>query len=86
MENKELILGVDPGLNFTGWGIVESLSNKEKHISHGVIKTKKTLCLGERLNTIFKGLDKIIDEFNPKEISVEKIFSIIRFHIKVRKG
>ena len=41
LENKELILGVDPGLNFIGWGIVESLSNKEKHISHGVIKNKK---------------------------------------------
>ena len=42
MENNYLILGIDPGLNFTGWGIVESLSNKENHISHGVIKTTKT--------------------------------------------
>ena len=45
MKNKKLILGVDPGLNFTGWGIVESLSNSEKYISHGVIETKKKMNL-----------------------------------------
>ena len=75
MENNYLILGIDPGLNFTGWGIVESLSNKENHISHGVIKTTKTFSLGERLNTIYENLNKIIDKYDPKEISVEKIFS-----------
>ena len=75
MENNYLILGIDPGLNFTGWGIVESLSNKENHISHGVIKTTKTFSLGERLNTIYENLNEIIDKYNPKEISVEKIFS-----------
>ena len=75
MENNYLILGIDPGLNFTGWGIVESLSNKENHISHGVIKTTKTFSLGERLNIIYENLNEIIDKYNPKEISVEKIFS-----------
>ena len=75
MENNYLILGIDPGLNFTGWGIVESLSNKENHISHGVIKTTKTFSLGERLNTIYENLNEIIDKYDPKEISVEKIFS-----------
>ena len=75
MENNYLILGIDPGLNFTGWGIVESLSNKENHISHGVIKTTKTLSLGERLNAIYENLNEIIDKYDPKEISVEKIFS-----------
>ena len=75
MENNYLILGVDPGLNFTGWGIIESFSNKENHISHGVIKTTKTLSLGERLNAIYENLNEIIDKYDPKEISVEKIFS-----------
>ena len=75
MENNYLILGIDPGLNFTGWGIVESLSNKENHISHGVIKTTKTLSLGERLNAIYENLNEIIDKYDPKEISVEKIVS-----------
>ena len=62
MENNRLILGIDPGLNFTGWGIVESLSNKENHVSHGVIKTTKTSSLGERLNTIYENLNKSISE------------------------
>ena len=75
LKNKKLILGVDPGLNFTGWGMVESLSNSEKYISHGVIETKKRNGLGQRLNKIYEGLEKIVDKYSPNHISIEKIFS-----------
>ena len=64
MENNRLILGIDPGLNFTGWGIVESLSNKENHVSHGVIKTTKISSLGERLNTIYENLNDHLSNYN----------------------
>ena len=73
--NNKLILGIDPGLNFTGWGLIKSCINKEEYISHGVIKTKNVLTLGVRLNKIFDNLNKIIEEYLPEEISVEKIFS-----------
>ena len=72
---KNIILGIDPGLNTTGWGIIESLSNKEIYLSHGTIKTSAKNNLGIRLNLIFNSLLNIIDKFKPKEIAVEKIFS-----------
>ena len=46
MKNKNYILGIDPGLNNTGWGIVESINNREIYISHGVIKTESKNILG----------------------------------------
>ena len=75
MKNKRFILGIDPGLTFTGWGVVESLSNSEKYISHGVIETKKSTELGQRLKKIYEGLEIIIEKYAPNHISIEKIFS-----------
>ena len=75
MKNKKIILGVDPGLNFTGWGVVESLANSEKYISHGVIETKKKSSLGCRLNKIYEELECVINKYSPNHISIEKIFS-----------
>ncbi len=75
MNNKQSILGIDPGLNYTGWGVIESASNQEKYISHGVIKTDSKLKLENRLNTIYEDLLKIIEKYKPNQISVEKIFS-----------
>lgn len=72
---NNIILGIDPGLNATGWGVIESFGNKEVYISHGVIKTSAKNNLGIRLNLIFDSLINIIDKFNPKQIAVEKIFS-----------
>ena len=72
---KNIILGIDPGLNITGWGVIESFSNKEVYLSHGIIKTSSEKNLGIRLNLIFDSLSNIIDEFSPKQIAVEKIFA-----------
>ncbi len=68
-------MGIDPGLRNTGWGLIESLQNKEIYISHGVIKTDYKNDLGIRLKSIFEKLINLVDKFNPNCIAVEKIFS-----------
>ena len=45
---QNLILGIDPGLKNTGWGVISSCKNKEYYLSHGVIKTSSKDNLGER--------------------------------------
>ncbi len=72
---KNIILGIDPGLNITGWGVIESSNNKEFYLSHGIIRTSKQRVLGVRLNLIYDSLLNIIDRFKPKQIAVEKIFA-----------
>ena len=75
MKNKNYILGIDPGLNNTGWGVVESINNKEIYISHGVIKTESKNILGERLNFIYDNLSNLFKKLKPCHVTVEKIIT-----------
>ena len=71
---KNLIIGFDPGLNNTGWGIIENLSNSEKYVNHGSISTKKDNPLGQRLNMIYEGVSELFSKYHQNQC-VEKIFS-----------
>ncbi len=67
------ILGIDPGSINTGYGIIESKGNYNKHIKNGVIKIKaKTLA--EKLKIINSEITTIIETFKPDEIAIEKVF------------
>ncbi len=68
------ILGIDPGLQKTGWGIIESKGNTLKFISCGMIKTKPKDELYQRLATLHHGLVAIIEEWQPKESAIEETF------------
>ena len=68
-------MGVDPGLNKTGWGVIRNHNSCDEYISHGVIVTKKKDNLGQRLNKIYEDLLKVVKKFSPENIAIEKIFS-----------
>ena len=61
------VLGVDPGLASTGFGIVDFYKNRYKMVGYGVIETPAKLNHGQRLLTIYEKLCKVIEEFNPSE-------------------
>ena len=67
------ILGIDPGSINTGYGIIQSKGNHNKHIKNGIIKVKGNT-LGEKLKIINTNVIKIIEEFQPDEIAIEKVF------------
>ncbi len=69
-----IILGIDPGLRYTGWGIINAENNKVKYINDGVINTKSNLQDGERLLFIFQELEEIVKKFKPKLIGIERTF------------
>ncbi len=68
------ILGIDPGLNRTGWGIVESEGNRLRHIAHGVVGSDPDDALSVRLTSIYSELAKIIVTWTPDEAAVEEVF------------
>ena len=74
-KNQNVILGVDPGLNKTGWAIINGYSNFDTHIAHGEITTKNNQELGTRLNIIYDELLMIFNTFSPNAVAVEKIFT-----------
>lgn len=69
-----LILGIDPGSRVTGYGIIKAERNRQEYITSGCIRTTDKATLPERLDVIFQGVTQIIDEFNPSELAIERIF------------
>lgn len=74
MEKPIKVLGIDPGLRHTGWGIIQTQGNRLKHIAHGVVAPSPKQELAYRLDALFKGLREIINQFQPDEAAIEEIF------------
>ena len=68
------ILGIDPGLRRTGWGVVELAGNRLAFIGCGSVMTDDRDGLALRLLAIHDGLMRILDEFHPDEAAVEATF------------
>ena len=68
------ILGIDPGLHITGWGVIDYDGYHLKHVSHGTIVTKPEDYISFRLNKIYKDLSNVIEDFSPTEVGIEQVF------------
>jgi crossover junction endodeoxyribonuclease RuvC len=68
------ILGVDPGLRRTGWGVVESLGNTLSFVACGTIMPDEKVSLAERLAALHEGLAGVVARFTPHEAAVEETF------------
>ncbi len=68
------IIGLDPGLRHTGWGIIELKNNRLFHIDDGSISPSITLDVGQRLLIIKNNLKEIIENYNPNISAIEQIF------------
>ncbi len=69
-----LLLGIDPGLRFTGWGIIEAVGNRLRHIADGVIATDAALPVPERLRALHDALATLIAAHRPDEAAVEQTY------------
>ena len=68
------ILGIDPGSNATGYGVVDHVGGKLVHITHGVLRPPKSTATADRLAFIHRGLLEIVSEFAPDATAIESIF------------
>jgi crossover junction endodeoxyribonuclease RuvC len=68
------ILGIDPGLRRTGWGVIGCAGNRLIYVACGSVETDGKASLAERLVAIHDGLVRIVDEFRPDEAAVEATF------------
>lgn len=68
------ILGIDPGLRRTGWGLIEADGNRLIPIACGSLETSERAALSERLLAIHDGLIDVIDRYDPHEVAVEQTF------------
>jgi len=67
------ILGIDPGLRITGFGIIRKIGSKLAYVTSGCVKAPEADLPG-RLKTILEGLREVIREHRPQQVAVEKVF------------
>ncbi|MEO1282196.1 MAG: crossover junction endodeoxyribonuclease RuvC [Pseudomonadota bacterium] len=68
------ILGIDPGLRRTGWGVIESDGVRLGYVASGHVASTQSEKLAYRLREIFEGLTGVIGSFTPREAAVEETF------------
>lgn len=74
MTNAIRILGLDPGLRRTGWGVIIMDGSRLTHVAHGVIAPDESAPFATRLLTLFEGIEGVIDAHGPHEAAVEETF------------
>jgi crossover junction endodeoxyribonuclease RuvC len=68
------LLGIDPGLRFTGWGVIESDGSRLRHVADGVIATDGADSVSLRLKTLHDALAALLDQHRPQEAAVEETY------------
>ncbi len=75
MSSSIRILGIDPGSQITGFGIVDISESRELNLCYyGCIRTSRSKSLPHRLKQIYSGLTEIITQYHPDHVAVEDIF------------
>jgi crossover junction endodeoxyribonuclease RuvC len=69
-----IILGLDPGLGCTGWGVIRAEGNRLSHIANGQVRTDARAPLPQRLAKLHEALGEVVTEYRPGGAAVEEVF------------
>lgn len=68
------ILGIDPGLQHTGWAVIDAVDNRLNHIANGTIHTRASDPMAQRLAVLDHGLQDVLLSHHPEQAAVEETF------------
>jgi crossover junction endodeoxyribonuclease RuvC len=74
MSDRIRILGVDPGLRITGFGVIDKVGQKLIYVASGCVKSSDKDSLPDRIKTLLEGIGEVIAAYQPNEAAVEKVF------------
>ena len=74
-ETPTRILGIDPGLNVTGYGVIDVIGNTVTLVEAGIVKSKRRDTLSERLLSLHEGITDVVQSLKPHAIAVEQLYS-----------
>lgn len=72
--NSVRILGIDPGLRITGFGVIDKIGQKLAYVASGCVKSNDKDALPQRLKTLLDGIGEVIAFYQPNESAIEKVF------------
>jgi len=68
------LIGIDPGLRCTGYGIIDCHGSQPQLVQYGTIKTNSNDSFARRLQTVYDDISEIFEEFHPDEFAIEEAF------------
>ncbi len=74
MIHSARLMGIDPGLRFTGWGVIDVTGNRLRHVADGVIATDSSESVPFRLKTLHDALVMLFEQHRPDEAAVEETY------------
>ena len=80
------VLGIDPGSETLGWGVVEGVGLKYSLVDYGTVKSKASEMFSKRLLKIYEGVEAVIEKFQPDAISIEEAFYAINVKVALKLG
>jgi crossover junction endodeoxyribonuclease RuvC len=84
--NLMRVLGIDPGSETLGWGIVDGSAAKYASVDFGVVKSSPRDAFSKRLANIYQGVAKVIDQFEPDVLSIEEAFYAANVSVALKLG
>ncbi len=81
-----IVLGLDPGSNITGYGIVQKQGSQLIHVDNGCLTTKRSQTLPERLHSIHQSLREVIQKHKPDCMAIEEVFFAKNVSSSLRLG
>jgi crossover junction endodeoxyribonuclease RuvC len=80
-----IILGIDPGSRITGFGVIETVGNKQRYIASGNIRVAKGN-FSDQLRQIFTGISEIVEQHQPEETAIEQVFVSVNANSALKLG
>lgn len=80
------VLGIDPGSETLGWGVVEGTGSKYGVVEFGVVKASTRLAFSKRLLTIYDGVSEVIERFEPDILALEEAFYAKNASVAIKLG
>jgi len=74
MSDIVRILGIDPGLRITGFGVIDKIGQRLRYVTSGCVRTRDSDGLPARIRTLLDGIGEVIAVHRPAEAAVEKVF------------
>ncbi len=73
-SRSRVILGIDPGLANTGWGVIQCVGKKMQCVAYGCISTPTDAALSERLLKIYRQIFAVVSKFKPQSVGIETVW------------
>jgi crossover junction endodeoxyribonuclease RuvC len=80
------VLGIDPGSETLGWGVVEGSGLKYSLVDYGTVRSNPRQAFSKRLHNVYRGVEEIFEKFRPELLSIEEAFYAVNVGVALKLG